>query len=325
MSDIIFAFNATAPIVLMVVVGYFLKKIGLLDLPLGKSLNKLVFRVFLPAMLFLNVYKIESFADIDFGFVLYAIAATAVLFALSILAVRFITPENAKRGALLQSVFRANYALVGIPLATSLFGERGSIMATVLSAFIVPIFNMLAVIGLSIFSPGKRPGFKRVFVDILKNPLIQSIALGLVSLVIRAILVKLNISFRLTDIQPLYKTLSNLSSVATPLALLALGAQFELSAIPELKKHITFGVIVRNLLVPLLGIGGALLLGRFDGAHFATFVAVFCTPVAVSSVPMAQEMNADTSLAGQLVVWTTVFSSLSIFLASYVLKALGIF
>ena len=121
---------------------------------------------------------------------------------------------------------------MGIPLATSLFGERGSIMATVLSAFIVPLFNMLAVIGLSIFSPGKKPGFKRVLVDIVKNPLIQAIAVGFVALGIRALLVRFDIAFRLTDIQPVYKTLSNLSSIATPLALVVLGAQFELSAIP---------------------------------------------------------------------------------------------
>ena len=325
MEDIIFAINATAPIVLMVVVGYFLKKIGLIDATLAKAANRLVFKVFLPCMLFLNVYKIESFEDIDFTFVWYALGATLVLFLGAIASVRLITPENAKRGALLQSVFRANYALVGIPLATSLFGERGSIMATVLSAFIVPLFNTLAVIGLSIYSPGKKPEFKRVVVDIAKNPLIQAIALGFVALGIRALFVELGVDFRLTDIQPIYKTLSNLSSVATPLALVALGAQFELSAIPELKKHIIFGVVTRNLVVPLLGIGAAYFIGEFEGAHFATFVAVFCTPVAVSSVPMAQEMEADTALAGQLVVWTTVFSAISIFLASYVLKVLGIF
>ena len=325
MSDILFAINATAPIVLMVVVGYFLKKLGLLEASVGKALNKLVFRVFLPAMLFLNMYKIESLADIDFTFVWYTMGATLLLFAVAIPTVSLMTKENPKRGALLQSVFRANYALVGIPLATSLFGERGSMMATVLSAFIVPLFNMLAVLGLCIFSPDKKPSVKRVLVGIVKNPLIQSIAAGFVALGIRAIFVRLGISFRLTDIQPVYKTLNNLSSVATPLALLVLGAQFELSAIPELKKYIAFGVAVRNFLVPLLGIGAAYLFGCFEGAHFATFVAVFCTPVAVSSVPMAQEMDADVSLAGQLVIWSTVFSAISIFLASYFLKAISVF
>ena len=325
MADIVFAINATAPIVLMVAVGYFLKRIGLMDLSLAKSLNKLVFRVFLPSMLFLNMYKIESFNDIDFTFVWYTIGATVILFGIAVGTVCLMTPENPKRGALLQSVFRANYALVGIPLATSLFGEEGSIMATVLSAFIIPVFNTLAVVGLCIFSSDKKPSIKKILIGIIKNPLIQSIALGFVALGIRAIFVKFNISLRLTDVAPVYKTLSNLSSVATPLALLVLGAQFELSAIPELKKYIIFGVATRNFIVPLIGLGVAYLMGCFTGAHFATFVAVFCTPVAVSSVPMAQEMDADVSLAGQLVIWSTVFSTASIFLSSYIFKALGIF
>lgn len=325
MVDFLFAVNATAPIVLMVAIGYFLKRIGMLDAGVAKVLNKLVFRVFLPCMLFLNMYKIESLSDVDYSFVRYTIIATVVLFIAAIVCVCFFTKENPKRGALLQSVFRANYALVGIPLATSLFGTEGAIAATVLSAFIVPIFNSLAVVGLSIFSSNKKPSVKKILIGIAKNPLIQSIALGFVALGIRAIFVRCDISFRLTDIEPVYQTLSNLSSVATPLALLVLGAQFELSAIPQLKKYIIFGVAARNLIVPLLGLGVAYLIGGFSGAHFATFVAVFCTPVAVSSVPMAQEMDADVSLAGQLVIFSTLFSVVSIFLASYILKVVGVF
>ena len=325
MTDLIFAINATAPIVLMVVVGYFLKRLGMLDGNVARVLNKLVFRVFLPAMLFLNMYKIESLADVDFGFVWYTVIATVVLFCAAFGAVLLFTKENPKRGALLQSVFRANYALVGIPLATSLFGDEGAIAATVLSAFIIPVFNSLAVVGLSIFSSDKKPSVKKILIGIVKNPLIQAIALGFVALGFRALFVKFGVTFRLTDVVPVYKTINNLSSVATPLALLVLGAQFDFAAIPHLKRHIIFGVAARNLIVPVLGIGIAYFIGAFNGAHFATFVAVFCTPVAVSSVPMAQEMDADVSLAGQLVVWSTLFSALSIFLASYVLKLLGIF
>ena len=325
MTDLLFAINATAPIVLMVAVGYFLKRLGMLDGGVARVLNKLVFRVFLPAMLFLNMYKIESLANVDFGFVWYTIAATVVLFAVAVGAVILYTNENPKRGALLQSVFRANYALVGIPLATSLFGERGAIAATVLSAFIIPVFNSLAVVGLCIFSSDKKPSVKKILLGIVKNPLIQAIAVGFVALGVRAVFVKCGVAFRLTDIEPVYKTLSSLSSVATPLSLIVLGAQFDFAAIPHLKRHIIFGVAARNLIVPIIGLGVAYLIGAFDGAHFATFVAVFCTPVAVSSVPMAQEMDADVSLAGQLVIWSTLFSALSIFLASYILKLLGVF
>jgi predicted permease len=276
-------------------------------------------------MLFINVYKIESLASVDFSFVIYACAVTVLVFFIAIVAVTLLTSDKAKRGALIQSSFRANYALVGIPLATALFGQEGAIASSVLSAFIVPLFNVLAVIALSIFSPGKKPSMKKVLVGIAKNPLIVSIAAGFASLIVRALFVKWGVSFRLTDVQPIYKTLTSLSAVATPLALIVLGAQFELSAVPTLKKEIIFGVCVRNLAVPLFGIGIAYFIGIFTGAHFATFVAVFCTPVAVSSVPMAQEMDADVSLAGQLVVWTTAISAFTVFLAAFILRLVGVF
>lgn len=326
MEDIIFAVNAVLPIILMIVVGYFMKRIGLIKPDMALKLNTLVFRVFLPVMLFLNVYKIQNFNEIDFSFVLYAIGITVLLFAIGIPVMHVLFKENRQRSVMLQGIFRANYALVGIPLAESLFGSEGSIMASLLSAFIVPIFNILAVICLTIYSAGdKKPSIKGVLKGIAKNPLIQGIFCGLVALGIRAIFVKFNIGFRISDITPVYKTLQNLSSIATPLSLLVLGARFELSAIPHLKKHIIIGTVNRCVIVPVLGISLAVLLNRFSGAQFASFVACFCTPIAVSSVPMSQEMGADADLMGQLVVWSTVFSALSIFIASYALKALGIF
>ena len=106
-----------------------------------------------------------------------------------------------------------------------------------------------------------------------------------------------------------------------------LGVQFEFSAVKELKREILFGTLIRTVLVPLLGLGIAFLFlrSRFDGAQFAALVALFATPVAVSSVPMAQEMGADHTLAGQLVVWTTLISAVTVFIASFLLRLVGIF
>lgn len=326
MQDLIFALNAVLPIILMIIVGYFLKKIRLLEEENAKKLNTLVFRVFLPIMLFLNVYKIQDFQNIDFSFIFYAIGITILSFAIGIPVMHNLFKDNRQRSVMLQGIFRANYALVGIPLAESLFGTEGSIMASLLSAFIVPVFNILAVVCLTIYSAGdKKPSISGVLKGIAKNPLIQGIFAGLIALVIRSAFVKFGIEFRLSDITPVYKTLQNLSSVATPLALLVLGARFEISSIPHLKKHIIIGTVNRCVLVPLLGISLAVMLNCFSGAQFATFVACFCTPVAVSSVPMSQEMGADAELMGQLVVWTTVFSAFSIFIASFILKSIGIF
>ena len=328
MQSLIFALEAVLPIILMVVLGYFIKRIGLVKQNDAKILNKLVFRVFLPAMLFLNVYSIKTVSGLNCGYILYAVVAAITIFLITLPIIMTVTSKKERRGALLQSTFRSNYALIGIPLAESLFGAEGAAVATLLSAAIIPVFNTLAVIALSIFNPNSQKiSVKKIVLDVIKNPLIISIFLGIVALGVRALFVKFGVSFRLTDIQPVYKVLNYLSSVATPLALLVLGIQFEFSAVSELKKEICFGVLIRTVAVPILGLGIAYIFfnDHFNGAHFATFVAVFATPVAVSSVPMVQEMDGDVALAGQLVIWTTVASALTVFLASFILKSVGVF
>lgn len=328
MESFIFAVNAVLPIILTVAIGYVLKKFGFMPEDFSKRANKLVFRVFLPTMLFLNIYKIESFSDINFTYVIYALVAVLVLTLIGVPVVILTTDKKSRQGVLLQACFRSNYALIGIPLATSLYGSEGAAIATLLSAAIVPAFNILAVVTLSIFSDkGDKPDVKKILLGIVKNPLIQGIAVGCLALGVRAIFVETGVSFRLSDVTPIYTVLGYLSSMATPLALLVLGAQFEFSAVTELKREIIVGTALRTLIVPILGLGAAYLFFRnsFTGAHFAAFVAVFSTPIAVSSVPMAQEMDGDVTLAGQLVVFTTLVSALTIFLASFLLKLAGIF
>ena len=213
-------------------------------------------------------------------------------------------------------------------MAKSLFGDEGVAVATLLSIVVIPLLNALAVVSLSMFSDGgEKVSVKKILTGVVKNPLIQSVTLGLVVLGIRALFVNFGIEFRLSDITPLFKVLTYLSNLATPLALLVLGAQFEFSAVAELKKEILFGTLMRTVIVPVLGIGTAYVFfgDIFGGAHFASFVAVFATPVSVSSVPMAQEMGADSTLAGQLVIWTTMCAALSVFITSFLLKAGGIF
>ena len=327
MNSFLFAISAVAPIIIMVAIGYLLKKIKLANADIAKALNRLVFRVFLPCMLFLNVYKMDSIGEIDLGYVAFALIVLLVIFALGIPCVMLVTKQGARRGVLLQAVFRSNYALIGIPLAQSLFDEQGLAIATLLSAAAIPMFNILAVISLSVFGDEQRVNVKKILLGIIKNPLILSVLAGVGALGIRLLFVRAGISFRLADIKPVYTVLGYLSNLATPLALLVLGIQFEFSAVKEMKKEIVFGTLARTVIAPTLAIGVAYVMFReqFDGAHFAAFVAMFATPVAVSSVPMAQEMKGDAALAGQLVVWTTLASALSVFIASWLLKLAGVF
>ena len=109
------------------------------------------------------------------------------------------------------------------------------------------------------------------------------------------------------------------------MALLCLGAQFEFSAIRSMKKEIICGVALRTVIVPTLALGIAYLFFDFTAGMFAAMIAAFATPVSVSSAPMAQEMGGDVQLAGQLVVWTTLLSVATQFIAAFLLKSAGIF
>jgi len=328
MDSLIFALNAVAPIIIMVAIGYILKRIGLLNAEFAKAINKLVFHLFLPVMLFLNVYKIDGIASIEFEPIIFSVVALLAIFLLALPVVLALSKKQDQRGVLLQAAFRSNYALVGIPLTQSLFGDAGLAVSSLMSMVVIPFINMLAVVSLSVFkTDGKKPSVKKVLLGVVKNPLIQSVFLGILALIIRGFFVKWGIGFRISDIKPIYTVMGYLANLATPLALLMLGAQFEFSAVVSMKKEITFGVLMRTVVVPALCIGSAFLFFRstFNGAHFAAFVAVFATPVSVSSVPMTQEMGSDAKLAGQLVVWTTVFSALSVFAISFLLRLAGIF
>lgn len=328
MDSFVFAVEAVSPIVLTVAIGYLLKRGGLMSVEVAKICNRLVFRLFLPVMLFLNVYKIQNLAEIQLGYMAYTILGVLALFIIAIPVMLFAARKKDRRGPVWQASFRSNFALIGIPLAQSLCGDEGVMVASLLSAATVPFLNVLAVIVLSMFREGgARPSVKKIVLGILKNPLIQAIALGLLLLGVREIFVEQGIAFRLSDVKPIYTVLGYLSNLATPLALISLGAQFEFSAIGALRREIITGTFMRTVVSPVLGLGVAAIFFRdhFTAAHFASFVAVFATPVSVSSAPMAQEMGNDAALAGQLVVWTTLVSALSIFLSSFVLKWIGIF
>ena len=327
MDSFIYAISAVAPIVLMVAIGYFLKRIGMIPAEFANAGNKLVFRVFMPVMLFLKIYRIEDLSNVNITFILYAVIALLIIFALTVPASFIVARQKNRRGVLVQAAFRSGYSLIGIPLAQSLYGEEGAMAAALLSAAVIPVFNILAVISLSALGSdtGERVSIKKIIMGIIKNPLIIGIASGLVAIGIRTIFGALDIGFRLSDVGPIMQVIEYVSSLAIPLALIVLGAQFEFSAVSSLKREIIFGTIVRCVIVPVFALGIAYFCfkGDLGKAQFAAFVSLFASPVAVPSVPMVQEMNGDVTLAGQLVVWSTLVAAFSIFLAAFLLRLGG--
>ena len=327
------AVNAVAPVVLLILLGYLLRQSGFLSGDFVKTGNRLVFNVCLPCMLFINVYNIESFAAINWPFVLYCAAVILLIFALGFVTAVLLTKRPERRGVIWQCSFRSNFAIIGLSLAGALGGDEAEAVAAIVSSFAVPLLNIISVVSLSVFAKeGEKSDFRKILKNIAKNPLIISVVLGLLCLCIRELQVaKLGAAvFTLKEqCKFLYTAVNNLKSVASPFALLVLGGQFTFSAVKGLLKEIAAGTLWRILLAPLIGIGGAVLLGGMGvlscGANeYPALIAMFGSPAAVSSAVMASSMGADEQLATQLVVWTSLFSVITVFAEVCILMAAGL-
>ena len=236
MDAFIFALKAVAPIILMVVIGYMLKKLGFMNERFAKEANRLVFRIFMPVMLFVNIYKIEDLSSIDFGFMGFSAIALLIVFFLAIPTSIAVARQKNRRGVLIQAIIRSGYSLIGFSVAGSLCPEGGLMIATILSVIIIPMFNILTVISLvSIGNDSdEKPGVWKIVKDILTNPLIVGIAIGLACIGIRTIFGNVGIEFRLSQITPVMEVPEYLARLAIPLSLLVLVAQFEFSAFAAL-------------------------------------------------------------------------------------------
>ncbi len=336
MKDIfIFAFNSVAPIILLIILGYFLKIINFYQDSFLKIANKLVFKVLLPVLLFFNIYNIESLASIDLHAIGYALAIILLLFFLGLITSAIFVKDKRQKGVIVQCIFRSNFAIIGFPIAEAIGGSEAASVVAILSAFTIPLFNILAVISLSIYSTedNNTISIKKILKEIAFNPLIRGVAFGLLFILIRSFIpvnsqgeliftIKNNMKF-------LYCAIEDLAAMASPLALIVLGGQFTFKSIKDMKGMIFLGTFWRIVLAPAIGILGAILLTKYtainiDCINYPAYIALFGSPVAVSSAIMAGAMGSDESLAGQLVVWTSLGSLFTIFIIVFLLKFLFI-
>lgn len=328
------AANAVLPIVLLILLGYFLKQIGFFNKEFLAVGNKLVFKICLPMTLFMSVYSIDSLRDVRWDVVLYCVVLTLLIFGLGIVTAIRTTKVIARRGVMVQCIFRSNFAIIGLPLAVAVGGDQAEAVAAVVTAFVVPLFNVLAVVALSIFDDQqKNRSIGSVLLNILKNPLILGIAAAFLCQLIRQAQVSLlgKTVFTLQDQLPfLYKVMSQLKSITTPLALMVMGGQFVFSAAKGMMKEIVVGTAWRVVIAPVIGVGIAVLLSKYtDLIQFGTneypaLVGLFGSPVAVSSAIMAKQMGADDQLATQYVVWTSICSMVTVFLLVSAMIAMGL-
>ncbi len=308
MDSLVFATEKVLPLLIMMAVGYAAKLLRVMDERGVRQANNAVFRVFLPLSLCLSIMDTSAATVMDVKTIVYAVAATVLAFLLLLLIVPRFCKQRSAVGVLVQGVMRSNYAIFGIPLAGQLYGDTS--LAALMVVVVVPTFNVLSVIVLTIYGD-KKADIKQIVKGIVTNPLIIGTALGFV-------LWKLNVTLPPLLSSPLH----TIASIATPLALFLLGASLDFSKAYSNKRLLAFGVLGRLVVMPVVCLLGAVALGIRD-MSLAALIAVFASPTAVSSYPMAQQMGGDADLAAAQVAFSAALSIVTIFLVIFALKELG--
>ena len=210
MDSLILSLEIVLPLFLLMALGYVIKLTGMMNETSVKQVNKVIFKIFLPLLVFCNIYNTEIAESFNSQLLLYAVAGVLIQFVLSLCLVVLLEKDNSRRGVMLQGMFRSNFVLFGIPISTALFGDTAAGLASILIAVIIPLYNVLAVISLELFN-GKRPNIGKILLGIVTNPLIIGSVLGVLFVV-----------FQIPIPTPIYDTVHDLASISTPLAFVIL-------------------------------------------------------------------------------------------------------
>lgn len=312
MENLMISANAVLPMCLIMALGYGTRRLGWIRREEIFAINKIAFRIFLPCLLYYNVYCSDLSGSFDPLLMAYAVGGVLLTFGLS-LGYTLLTEKLPEcRGVMIQGMFRSNYVIMGIPVATALLGSDQLGTVSILIAVVVPLFNMLAVVVLEVFR-GQKPKPLHVLGQIVKNPLVIASALGILTLAA---------GIRLPHI--LERTIQNVSAIASPLQLFLLGAFFQFSGLKTYRRELVTVSAAKLIVSPGLFLGLGALLG-FRGVAFVSLIGIFASPTAVNSFTMAQQMGGDAELAGDIVVTTSAVSILTMFLWVFLFKSLGMF
>ncbi len=313
MENLMLSANAVLPMFMLLAAGFLSQKAGVLTREDVPRFNKVAFRIFLPCLLFYNIYCSDLSAAVKPGLIIYAVCGVLLVFAAAYLSVQHLVRREDWKGVIAQGIFRSNFVIMGIPIAQALVGADQLGAVTVLIAVVVPLFNFLSVYVLERFRGG-NVNVRKVLLEVAKNPLIISSLLGILCQLL---------GIRLPHL--LEQTVSSLSVIASPLQLFLLGAFFRFDGLGRYLKPLTAVTTVKLFVTPALLLGTAALLG-IRGGDFVGLIGIFASPTAVNSFTMVQQMDCgDAELAGDIVVMTSAVSILSFFLWILIFKSFGIF
>lgn len=311
-NNFLISLSAVMPMFLIMGVGVLVRRCKLLDRKEIKHLNKMIFIVFFPVLMFENIYESKIDKAIDLKLITFGIVTVLSIYFLTMAFIMVTEKDSKTRGAMIQAIYRSNFVIMGIPIAVNMFGQGNLAVTTVMVAIIVPLYNFLAVITLEIFRGG-RPRLTNVIVQVIKNPLIVGALLGIATMMSGV------------KVPGVIATVSdNMAAVATPMALVALGASMDISSLRENGKKLVVCVVGKLVVVPAIGLWLAVILG-FRGIEFVTLIAIFAAPTSVSSFTMAEQMDSDGKLAGNAVIFSSAFACVTMFLWIFIFKNLGMF
>ena len=312
-DNIIFTGNVVAPVFLLVALGYFVKRINVINENFVDVTSKFVFSVSLPALIFINISTIDLSSVIDLGQIFYIYAATLIsFFIIWILSIPFI--KDAKNlSVFVQGAYRSNYAIVGLAIISKLFGTSALGKASIILAFILPLYNVLAVIILTVpFRKERKLNLKATLVEIILNPLIVAVIIGLPFSYFK---------IRIPDVINL--TTEFLAELALPLALIGIGGSLNMQNIRKASGLAFTSFAIKIILIPVILTLGSYYFG-YRGLDLGIMFVLFSCPTAIVSFIMAEAMGANSKLAGNIVLISTVASVFTIAAGIVILKELSL-
>lgn len=301
MNSFLVAARVVVPMALMMAVGVIMRLTTVTDRVTMKKVDQMVSKVFMPLLMFWNIYTTDFSEFKGYGFFFYGIAGLVILFLVGVFVLPRIMKRRDSAAAMGQAIMRPNYILFGAAVARSIYGDGNIGIVMLMGAFAVPFFNALSVILLEI-GRNASASLGKILKSIAKNQIVIAAVVGLTMSLL---------GLRLPELAE--GVAEDLSGLATPLSFLSLGVSLNVKSMSDNRRTLGFGVLTRLVLVPAVFMTGAILCG-FRGQELCALMLLFATPTAVSSYPLAVSMDADGELAGQMVVFTTIGSLATIFL-----------
>ncbi len=312
-DNILFTANIVAPVFLIIAVGFFARNRKIINEVFVDVTSKFVFQISLPVFVFLKIIELDLSLVFEFSQIAYIYIGTVITYLLIWLSSNQYIKNPADKSAFIQGAFRGNYAIVGLALITNLFGQGAIGKATVILAFLLPLYNVLAVIVLTIPLHKKETSkIKSAFLDILLNPLILAVVFAL------------PFSFFKIKLPEMFESTGNfLADLALPLALIGIGGSINIENLKRASKLAFSASVIKIIFIPLILTWGAYLLNYKDVDLGIMFI-LFACPTAIASFVMADVMGANSRLAGNIIMITTLGSVFTISIGILILKSFSL-